>query len=281
MYGFYSTDESDHPQAGLLGIMASLQWILILTLPLVQVPHSLYCVLLPPPTLCTVSYSPPPPHSLYCVLLPPPTLCTVFYSSPPLSVLCLNLPPPHSLYCVLISLPPTLCTVSYSPPTLCTVSHSPPPPHSLYCVLLLPPHSLYCVLISLPPTLCTVSYSPPPPTLCTVSHSPPPPLSVPCFTPPPLSVLCLTPPPPPPTVCVCVILLMHAMQAARVTKGCTKLKKSVSEVRSRPYSYKDTPQLDLDSLLNYTNGLNLSVSSTVVVCIHRLTAPSLLCMLAG
>ncbi|XP_064394658.1 uncharacterized protein LOC135341907 [Halichondria panicea] len=55
-----------------------------------------------------------------------------------------------------------------------------------------------------------------------------------------------------------LILTLPLVQAARVTKGCTKLKKSVSEVRSRPYSYKDTPQLDLDSLLNYTNGLNLS-----------------------
>ena len=39
-----------------------------------------------------------------------------------------------------------------------------------------------------------------------------------------------------------------------------KLKKTGLEVRSRPYSYTDTPQLDLDSLVMYTTGLKMSVS---------------------
>lgn len=48
-----------------------------------------------------------------------------------------------------------------------------------------------------------------------------------------------------------------------MTRACTKLKKSVSEIRSRPYNYKDTAQLDLDSLLSYTNGLDLSVRKSL------------------
>ncbi len=55
-----------------------------------------------------------------------------------------------------------------------------------------------------------------------------------------------------------------------MTRACTKLNKTVSEVRSRPYNYKDTPQLDLDSLLSYTNGLNLSVSAS---CMDNLCIP--------
>ena len=38
------------------------------------------------------------------------------------------------------------------------------------------------------------------------------------------------------------------------------LKKTGLEIRSRPYSYLDTPQLDLDSLMVYTSGLKMSVS---------------------
>lgn len=54
------------------------------------------------------------------------------------------------------------------------------------------------------------------------------------------------------------VLTLPLIQAARVTRACTKLKKTVSEIRSRPYNYKDIPQLDLDSLLSYSNGLDLS-----------------------
>ncbi len=36
VYGFYTTDESDHPLAGLLGLLSSFQWLFILVLPLVQ-----------------------------------------------------------------------------------------------------------------------------------------------------------------------------------------------------------------------------------------------------
>ena len=61
-------------------------------------------------------------------------------------------------------------------------------------------------------------------------------------------------------------------KAARVTRACTKLKKTASEIRSRPYNYKDTPQLDLDSILSYTTGLNLSVccykQRVVVYCTY-------------
>ena len=50
------------------------------------------------------------------------------------------------------------------------------------------------------------------------------------------------------------------LQASRVTRAAMKLKKTGLEVRSRPYSYTDTPQLDLDSLVMYTTGLKMSVS---------------------
>ena len=51
------------------------------------------------------------------------------------------------------------------------------------------------------------------------------------------------------------------LQASRVTRAGARLKKVGMEVRSRPYSYIDTPQLDLDSLVLYTTSLRMSVSS--------------------
>ena len=50
-----------------------------------------------------------------------------------------------------------------------------------------------------------------------------------------------------------------SLQAARVTRSCMRLKKAATEVRARPYSYNDTPQLDLDSLVTFTSSLNMSV----------------------
>ena len=40
-----------------------------------------------------------------------------------------------------------------------------------------------------------------------------------------------------------------------MTRAAVRLKKVGLEVRSRLYSYADTPQLDLDSLVLYTTGL--------------------------
>ena len=45
-----------------------------------------------------------------------------------------------------------------------------------------------------------------------------------------------------------------------MTRAAARLKKVGLEVRSRPYSYLDTPQLDLDSLVLYTTSLKMSVS---------------------
>lgn len=59
-----------------------------------------------------------------------------------------------------------------------------------------------------------------------------------------------------------IISLLLFPQAARVTRSCMRLKKAASEVRARPYSYNDTPQLDLDSLVTFTSSLNMSVSHT-------------------
>lgn len=54
------------------------------------------------------------------------------------------------------------------------------------------------------------------------------------------------------------ILILPLLQASRLTRACSKLKKVSLELRARPYSYKDTPQLDLDSLVTYTSGLSMS-----------------------
>ena len=54
------------------------------------------------------------------------------------------------------------------------------------------------------------------------------------------------------------------IQAARVTRSCMRLKKAASEVRARPYSYNDTPQLDLDSLVIFISSLNMSVRLVVM-----------------
>ena len=64
---------------------------------------------------------------------------------------------------------------------------------------------------------------------------------------------------------LCLIDLTLCTQAARVTRSCMRLKKAASEVRARPYSYNDTPQLDLDSLVVFTSSLNMSVSVSVVL----------------
>ena len=40
VYSFYNIDESAYPLAGVLGLLASLQWISVLCLPLIQVTHT-------------------------------------------------------------------------------------------------------------------------------------------------------------------------------------------------------------------------------------------------
>ena len=50
-----------------------------------------------------------------------------------------------------------------------------------------------------------------------------------------------------------------------MTRSCSSLKKTATEVRSRPYSYKDTSQLDLDSVVIYTSGLSMSVSPMAAI----------------
>lgn len=54
------------------------------------------------------------------------------------------------------------------------------------------------------------------------------------------------------------ILTVPIIQAARVSRACIKLQKTGLEVRSRPYSYRNSSQLELDSFVIITNGLNMS-----------------------
>ena len=65
-----------------------------------------------------------------------------------------------------------------------------------------------------------------------------------------------------------VFMIMYTLQASRVTRAAVRLKKMGLEVRSRPYSYADTPQLDLDSLVLYTTGLKMSVSNEPCMDAH-------------
>ncbi|XP_019856109.1 PREDICTED: uncharacterized protein LOC100635115 isoform X2 [Amphimedon queenslandica] len=52
-------------------------------------------------------------------------------------------------------------------------------------------------------------------------------------------------------------LLLPLIQAARVTHSGCWLKKTALEIRTRPFSYRDTPQLDLDSFVNYCGSIQL------------------------
>ena len=58
-----------------------------------------------------------------------------------------------------------------------------------------------------------------------------------------------------------------------MTRAAVRLKKVGLEVRSRPYSYADTPQLDLDSLVLYTTGLKMSVSNEPCMDAHHRLDP--------
>jgi hypothetical protein len=52
-------------------------------------------------------------------------------------------------------------------------------------------------------------------------------------------------------------LFIPLIQASRVTNAGYWLKKTALEVRSRPFNYKDTPQLDLDSFVTYCSNVQL------------------------
>ena len=49
-------------------------------------------------------------------------------------------------------------------------------------------------------------------------------------------------------------------QASRLTSHCRKLRRLGLEIGARPFSYHDTPQLVLDSFLQYTNATRYTVS---------------------
>ena len=54
---------------------------------------------------------------------------------------------------------------------------------------------------------------------------------------------------------------VYHTQAARLTSKCRQLRRLGLQVRSRPFIYSDTPQLDLDSFLQYTNSTRYTVSN--------------------
>ena len=49
------------------------------------------------------------------------------------------------------------------------------------------------------------------------------------------------------------------LQAARVTHACDMLKDTGPEIRARPMQYRETSQLDLDSLVTFISSLDLRV----------------------
>ena len=96
------------------------------------------------------------------------------------------------------------------------------------------------------------------------SLSPPSPTSPP--SPPSLPLHLPSLPPPSPLPLPSPLILLP--QAARVTRACTRMKKVPLEIRSRPYNYTDTPQLDLDSVVTFSAALNMSVSSHMHTLTH-------------
>ena len=48
-------------------------------------------------------------------------------------------------------------------------------------------------------------------------------------------------------------------QAARVTSACLKLRNTGPVIRSRPLQYINTPQLELDSYISFSNAITLQV----------------------
>ena len=59
------------------------------------------------------------------------------------------------------------------------------------------------------------------------------------------------------------ISILMLMQAARVTRAGRWLVRTGLEIRSRPYNYKDTPQLELDSFITYSSTIDFSVCTHV------------------
>ena len=56
------------------------------------------------------------------------------------------------------------------------------------------------------------------------------------------------------------LIISSSSQAARVTAACGSLKNTGPVIRSRPLQYINTPQLELDSYLSFSNAITLRVS---------------------
>ena len=70
-------------------------------------------------------------------------------------------------------------------------------------------------------------------------------------------------------------LPLSPSQAARVTYECNKLKESGPFIRTRPFQYSNTPQLDLDSFVTFTQAVKLRVRGVVYDVVFNIQ-PSLL-----
>lgn len=69
------------------------------------------------------------------------------------------------------------------------------------------------------------------------------------------------------------------MQAARLTAVCRRLRRLGLEISSRPLLYAGTPQLVLDSFLNYTNATRYTVSDPVTSLLMQFDSRYPVCLL--
>lgn len=58
--------------------------------------------------------------------------------------------------------------------------------------------------------------------------------------------------------------LFILLQATLVTIACQKIRNLGMDLRTRPYTYLETSQLDLDSLVLYTTSITVDVSNYII-----------------
>ena len=64
-----------------------------------------------------------------------------------------------------------------------------------------------------------------------------------------------------------------SLQAARLTSYCRRLRRLGLEIGARPFSYQDTPQLVLDSFLQYTTSTKYTVRGHLSLSLSLLPIP--------
>ena len=63
--------------------------------------------------------------------------------------------------------------------------------------------------------------------------------------------------------CTALWKLIVLLQATLVTITCQKIRNLGMDLRTRPYTYLETSQLDLDSLVLYTTSITVDVSNYI------------------